>query len=89
MAAWAGELLRHWLQVRAELKITGLHLFPSTRTGKPWSRLAHYVAARQVLQDAGLDSSEARRVVSAAAHVCDATVAPGHRGGTGGRLARC
>jgi integrase len=58
VAPWAGELLQHWLQVRSEAGIAGEFLFPSTRTGKPWSKLSHYQCARQVLEDAGLDSSE-------------------------------
>ena len=52
------ELLQHWLRVRAEVGIEGEFLFPSTRSGKPWSKLSHYKCARQVLEDAGLDSSE-------------------------------
>ncbi|MEJ8851884.1 tyrosine-type recombinase/integrase [Variovorax rhizosphaerae] len=58
IAPWAGELLQHWMQVRAETGIAGEFLLPSTRTGKPWSKLSHYECARQVLEDAGLDSSE-------------------------------
>ena len=58
IAPWAGELLQHWMQVRAETCIAGEFLFPSTRTGKPWSKLSHYECARQVLEDAGLDNSE-------------------------------
>ncbi|VTU45412.1 tyrosine-type recombinase/integrase [Variovorax sp. PBL-E5] len=58
IAPWAGELLQHWLQVRAESKIAGDFLFPSTRTGKPWSKEAQYLAARQVFADAGLDVAD-------------------------------
>lgn len=58
IAPWAGELLRHWLEVRAESRISGDQLFPSTRTGKPWSRDAQYKAAKQVLEEAGLDSRD-------------------------------
>ena len=50
--------MQHWIQVRAEAAIAGEFLLPSTRTGKPWSKLSHYQCARQVLEDAGLDSSE-------------------------------
>ncbi|MDB5828825.1 MAG: integrase family protein, partial [Variovorax sp.] len=46
VAPWAGELLHHWLQVRAEAGILGDWLFPSTRSGKPWSKDAQYRAAR-------------------------------------------
>jgi integrase len=58
IAPWAGELLQHWLQVRAEAQILGSFLFPSTRSGKPWSKEAQYKAAKQVLEEAGLDSSD-------------------------------
>lgn len=58
IAPWAGELLGHWLQVRAEVGIAGTFLFPSTRTGKPWSKEAQYKAARLVFEEAALDASE-------------------------------
>lgn len=58
IAPWAGELLQHWLQVRAESKIAGNFLFPSTRTGKPWSKEAQYLAAKQVFEDAGMSGTE-------------------------------
>ncbi|MBT2326563.1 site-specific integrase [Variovorax paradoxus] len=58
IAPWAGELLQHWLQVRREASIEGDFLFPSTRAGKPWGKESQYKCARQVLEDAGLDSSE-------------------------------
>ncbi len=54
LARWAGRLLRDWLDTRARLEVPGPWLFPSTRTGKPWSKVAQYSAARQVLTDAGL-----------------------------------
>jgi integrase len=57
IAPWAGELLQHWLKVRAEARIAGDYLFPATRTGKPWSKEAQYVAAKQVLEDAGIDAA--------------------------------
>ena len=57
VAPWAGELLQHWLQVRAELAIAGDFLFPSTRTGKPWSKESQYVAAKQVLGEAGIETT--------------------------------
>jgi integrase len=57
VAPWAGELLQHWLQVRAETGIAGDFLFPATRTGKPWSKEAQYVAARQVLEEAGIEAA--------------------------------
>lgn len=55
---WAGELLQHWLTVRAEAGVQGQFLFPSTRTGKPWGKESQYKCARAVLEEAGLDSSE-------------------------------
>ena len=58
IAPWAGELLQHWLQVRAGARIEGDFLFPSTRTGKPWGKESQYKCAKAVLEDAGLDSSE-------------------------------
>ena len=58
IAPWAGELLQHWLQVRAELKIPGEWLLPSTRTGKPWGKQSHYATTRELLQEAGLDNHE-------------------------------
>jgi site-specific recombinase XerD len=42
--------------VRAESSIAGEFLFPATRTGKPWSKEAQYVAAKQVLEDAGIEA---------------------------------
>ncbi len=58
IAPWAGELLQHWLTVRAEASIQGQFLFPSTRAGKPWGKESQYKCARAVLEDAGLDSAE-------------------------------
>ena len=58
VAPWAGELLQHWLQVRAELRIPGEFLFPATRTGKAWSKQSHYAATRALLTSAGLQSDE-------------------------------
>lgn len=53
VAAWAGQLLRHWLTRRTALAIAGPWLFPATRTGKPWSKPAQYVALCDVLAQAG------------------------------------
>jgi len=58
IAPWAAELLKHWLQVRAESRIAGEHLFPSTRSGKPWGKESQYRCARELLAQAGLDSTE-------------------------------
>lgn len=54
VARWAAELLRHWLGVRSEQAIEGHWLFPSTRTGKLWGKMAQHNAVRQVFDDAGL-----------------------------------
>jgi hypothetical protein len=57
--AWAGRVARQWLLVRLEQGIPGEMLFPSTRSaGKPWGKVAQYNAAKQVLTDAGIDSTE-------------------------------
>ena len=56
IAAWAGQLLGHWLELRAAQGIPGSMLFPSTRsTGKPWGKVAQYNATRAVLTAAALD----------------------------------
>lgn len=54
LAGWAAQVLQHWLQVRSEAGIAGEQLFPSTRSGKPWGKVAQYGAARAVLEAAGL-----------------------------------
>lgn len=58
VAIWAAELLQYWLQVRAEQGIEGDWLFPSTRSGKQWGKVAQYNAAKQVFQEAGLGDME-------------------------------
>lgn len=58
VAPWAGELLQYWLQVRAEANIPGEHLFPSTRTGKQWSKDSQYRASRAVFEEAGIENAE-------------------------------
>lgn len=58
VAPWAAELLHHWLQVRAEAGIVGEQMFPSTRSGKPWSKDSQYRAARAVMEEAGLDAAD-------------------------------
>ncbi len=58
LAAWAGQLLRCWLDVRASQGIPGPMLFPSTRSsGKPWGKVAQYNATRDVLAAAGIDDA--------------------------------
>lgn len=58
VAPWAGELLQHWLRVRAEMRIAGEYLFPSTRAGKPWSKDSQYRSARSVLEEAGIEAAD-------------------------------
>jgi integrase len=60
LAGWAAQLLRHWLQVRAEVGIAGEWLFPSTRSGKPWGKVAQYQAVKLVLGGAGFDEDVVR-----------------------------
>jgi integrase len=60
LASWAAQLLRHWLQVRAEVGIAGEWLFPSTRSGKPWGKVAQYQAVKLVLVGAGFDDEVVR-----------------------------
>jgi integrase len=56
LAPWAGALLADWLQRRQAEALGGDWLFPSTRSGKPWGKVAQYEAARRVLADAGLNA---------------------------------
>lgn len=58
IAPWAGELLHHWGKVRQDIAIAGDFLFPSTRTGKQWSRDSHYMCANKVLEEAGIENAE-------------------------------
>lgn len=60
LAGWAAQLLRHWLQVRADMGIAGEWLFPSTRSGKPWGKVAQYQAVKAVLTGAGFDEDVVR-----------------------------
>lgn len=56
LADWAAAVLARWLAVRAAQKLGGPWLLPSTRSGRPWGKVAQYEAARRVLADAGLDA---------------------------------
>jgi site-specific recombinase XerD len=60
LAQWAGQLLRYWLQTREALGLPAgcAWLFPSTRTGKPWGKVAQYEAVKRVLADAGVEPVE-------------------------------
>jgi integrase len=55
IAPWAATLLAQWLAERRQQALAGPWLFPSTRSGKPWGKVAQYNAARHLLADAGLD----------------------------------
>ena len=55
LARWAAQLLRQWLEVRSRCGIAGDRLFPSTRSGKPWGKVAHYGAVTRVLEASGID----------------------------------
>ena len=54
IATWAGVQLGRWLKVRLEAQVAGEFVFPSTRSGKPWSKMAFYLACQAVLADAGV-----------------------------------
>jgi integrase len=56
VAPWAATLLAGWLATRQAQGLGGDWLLPSTRSGKPWGKVAQYEAARRVLQAAGLDA---------------------------------
>jgi len=55
LADWAGTVLAHWLARRQAEALGGPWLLPSTRSGKPWGKVAQYEAGRRVLADAALD----------------------------------
>jgi site-specific recombinase XerD len=54
LASWAGRQLGLWLRVRANQAIPGQMVFPSTRTGKEWSKASSINAFRDVLERAGI-----------------------------------
>lgn len=56
LAQWAGRQLAFWLTVRAEQRIEGELVFPSTRSGKPWTHTPCYKACKEVLAKAGMGS---------------------------------
>lgn len=58
IAPWAGRLLRTWLDTRCALQMSGEALFPATRDGRPWGKVAQYTAAKAVLTAAGLPDLE-------------------------------
>lgn len=58
IALWAGRLLRSWMDTRQALQIGGPMLFPATSSGRPWGKVAQYMAAKAVLTAAGLEDTE-------------------------------
>lgn len=54
LSGWAARLLADWLALRQAMALPGPWLFPSTRRGKPWGKVAQYNAALRLLADAGL-----------------------------------
>lgn len=59
VAEWAARLLAAWLDLRQQLGIPGPWLLPSTRTGKPWGKVAQYQAGCEVLSLAGVPAKAA------------------------------
>ncbi|MEK8051248.1 integrase [Ideonella sp. DXS22W] len=59
LAPWATRVLLAWLQLRAQLGIPGDWLLPSTRTGKPWGKVAQYEAGCAVLGAADIPARAA------------------------------
>lgn len=57
IAQWAGKVLARWLEVRNEILKHGDYVFPSTATGKPWSKMGHNLAVRETLSAAEICSS--------------------------------
>jgi integrase len=58
MAPWAARLLRQWVHQRGQQEIPGNLLFPATRSGREWGKVAHYNAARSVLVAAGIEDAD-------------------------------
>jgi len=58
IAPWAGRLLRTWLDTRSALQIGGAALFPASRNGRAWGKVAQYTAAKAVLAAAGMADAE-------------------------------
>lgn len=58
IAPWAGKLLQGWLDARQTSQLAGPMLFPATSSGRPWGKVAQYMAAKAVLTAAGLQDTE-------------------------------
>ena len=54
LSIWAGRVLAAWLDIRADLQAPGMVLFPATRKGGAWSKLGHYKAVGEVLEQSGI-----------------------------------
>ena len=55
LSPWAGRVLAAWLDARDRLGPgCGVRLFPATRTGRPWSKLGHYKAITETLEQSGI-----------------------------------
>ncbi len=55
LSAWAGRVLAAWLDARNRLgEGCGAMLLPATRTGRPWSKLGHYKAITETLEQSGI-----------------------------------
>lgn len=57
LARWAAQLLGDWLETRQAAGLGGTALLPSTQSGKPWGKVAHYLAVTGVLQASGIDAA--------------------------------
>lgn len=56
---WAVPVLQRWQGLRAELAIPGAQFLPSTKgSGKPWGKVAHHVAVKTALAEAGLAAED-------------------------------
>jgi integrase len=58
LAPWAGHVLAYWLAVRQTVAIPGTRVFPSTKSGKPWSKDSQYSATKKVLGAAKVEQGE-------------------------------
>ena len=57
VSGWAARLLGCWLQRRHDEALPGPWLFPSTRSGKPWGKVAQFESVRRLFADAGIADS--------------------------------
>lgn len=57
IAAWAGELLKAWLEIRSQQALPGEVLFPGTRAGRVWGKESQYICFKEVMADAEIPIS--------------------------------